>query len=93
MTANQYIEERIRSLISIFNDIQIKYWIYFEYKTHLVEVIPAEFMVQNEDYFKEEAQIIEQFNELFPSENIFFISDDSPIQIQHPDLVLGVGTP
>jgi len=92
MTSKDYIEEKLRYLISTFPDIQIKYEHILGTNSHLVEIIPAEFMVANEDYMKEEARIIEEFEQLFPSETIDFISDDSDIRIEHPDLELGVNT-
>jgi len=92
MTSKEYIEEKLRYLISTFNHIQIKYEYIPGTQSHLIEIIPAEFMVANEDYMKEEAIIIEEFDQLFPTETIHFISDDSDIKIEHPELVLGVNT-
>ena len=89
MTATDYIQDKLRSLISTFTDIQIRYEYKLSTKTHLIEVIPADFMVENEDYFKEEAKITEEFEQLFPSESIFFISNDSSITIENPVLELG----
>jgi hypothetical protein len=45
-------------------------------------------MQGNEDYFKEEAQIMEEFEQLFPDESIDFISNDSDIRIENADLEL-----
>ena len=90
MKATDYIQEKLRVLISTFTDIQIRYEYELSTKTHLVEVIPSDFMVENEDYFKEEAKITEEFEQLFPSEKIFFISNDSSIKIENPDLELGI---
>ncbi|HET6556373.1 MAG TPA: hypothetical protein VFG54_03605 [Prolixibacteraceae bacterium] len=89
MTAKDYIEEKLRSLKSTFTDIQIRYEHNPVAKSHLVEIIPSDFMVGNEDYFKEEAKITDEFNQLFPSESIDFISDDSSIKIEDADLELG----
>lgn len=91
MRAKDFIEEKLRYLTSTFTHIQVKYEYLPGTRSHLVEIIPAEFMVANEDYMKEEARITEEFEQLFPSETIDFISDDSDIKIEHPDLELGVG--
>lgn len=89
MTAKTYIEEKLRSLRSTFPGIQIRYEHDPVAKRHLVEIIPSEFMEGNEDYFKEEAKITDEFIQLFPSESIDFISDDSSIRIDDADLELG----
>lgn len=88
MTAKNFVEEKLRFLTSIFDGIQIKYKYTPREKTHLVEVIPADFMVGNEDYFKEEAMILEEFDQLFPDESLDFISNDSDIRIENADLEL-----
>lgn len=88
MRSKDFVEEKLRFLTSIFKDIRIKYKYMPQNRSHLVEVIPADFMVGNEDYFKEEAQIIEEFDQLYPDESIDFISNDSDIRIENPDLEL-----
>lgn len=88
MTAKDFVEEKLRYLTSIFKGIRIKYKYIQDNRSHLVEVIPADFMVGNEDYFKEEAQIMEEFEQLFPEESIDFISNDSDIRIENADLEL-----
>lgn len=89
MTAKEFIEEKLKSLKSTFNDIHIRYEHDPVAKSHLVEIIPSVFMEGNEDYFKEEAKITDEFIQLFPSESIDFISDDSSIKIDNADLELG----
>lgn len=86
MTAKDFIGEKLWFLTSIFKGIYIKYKYIPGENSHLVEVIPSEFMQGNEDYFKEEAMIMEEFNQLFPNERIDFISNDSDISIENADL-------
>lgn len=89
MTAKEFIEEKLRSLKSTFADIQIRYEHNPVAKSHLVEIIPSYFKEGNEDYFKEEAKIVDEFNQLFPSDSLDFISKDSSIKIEDADLELG----
>lgn len=88
MRSKDFVEEKLRFLTSIFKGIHIKYKYIPGERSHLVEIIPADFMQGNEDYFKEEAQIIEEFDQLYPDESIDFISNDSDIRIENPDLEL-----
>ena len=89
MTAKDYIEEKLKLLNSTFTDIQIRYGYDPATRSHLIKIVSSYFMEGNEDYFKEEAKIADEFNLLFPSESIHFISDDSSIKIQNADLELG----
>lgn len=88
MEAKKFVEEKLRFLTSIFKGIRIKYKYIPAGRSHLVEIIPSDFMQGNEDYFKEEAQIMEEFEQLFPDESIDFISNDSDIRIENADLEL-----
>lgn len=89
MTAKEYIEEKLQMLKSTFEDIEIRYEHDPVTKSHLVEIIPSYFKEGNEDYFKEEAKIVDEFNQLFPSDSLDFISKDSSIKIENADLELG----
>lgn len=89
MTAKDYIEEKLRLLKSTFTDIQIRYEHDPVAQSHLVEITPSYFKEGNEDYFKEEAKIVDEFNQLFPSDSVDFISKDSSIKIEDADLELG----
>lgn len=89
MTAKDYIEEKLKELKSTFTDIQIRYGYDPDTGSHLVKIAPSYFREGNEDYFKEEAKIVDEFNQLFPSESIDFISEDSSIKIENTDLELG----
>ena len=89
MTAKDYIEEKLRMLKSTFADIQIRYEHDPVAKSHLVEIIPSYFKEGNEDYFKEEAKIVDEFNQLYPDDSLDFISKDSSIKIEDADLELG----
>lgn len=89
MTAKDYIEEKLMELKSTFADIQLRYGYDPATRSHLVKIVPSYFREGNEDYFKEEAKIVDEFNQLFPSESIDFISEDSSIKIKNADLELG----
>ena len=89
MIAKDFIEEKLRLLASKFIDIQIRYEYRANTNSHLIEIIPLSFFEGNETYFEEEAKIEDEFEQLFPSENIVFISEDSLTVIKRADLELG----
>ena len=89
MIAKDFIEEKLRLLASKFIDIQIRYEYRANTNSHLIEIIPLSFFEGNETYFEEEAKIEDEFEQLFPSENIVFISEGSLTVIKRADLELG----
>ncbi len=89
MKANDFIEEKLRLLASKFKEIHIRYEHRVITRSHLIEIIPLSFYEENESYFEEEANIEDEFEKLFPEENIVFISEGSLTEIKNADLELG----
>ena len=89
MKARDYIENKLNELVSRFDDIQIRYEYRNNTRSHLVEIIPLSFFEENEEYFEEEVAFEDEFEQLFPSENIVFISEGSLTEIKTPHLKLG----
>ena len=89
MTAKEYIEENLKFLASKFSDIQIRYEHRANTGSHLIEIMPLSFFEGNGSYLEEETKIEDEFEQLFPSENIVFISEGSLTVIKKADLELG----
>lgn len=89
MTAQGFIEEKLRALALKFIDIKIRYEYRANTYSHLIEIIPLSFFEGNKDYFEDEAKIEDEFEQLFPTENIVFISEGSLTAIKKADLELG----
>jgi len=77
MTAKDYIEEKLSLLASKFTDIKIRYEHHANTGSHLIEIMPLSFFEENGSYLEEETKIEDEFEQLFPSENIVFISEGS----------------
>jgi hypothetical protein len=89
MKAKDFIEEKLRLLASKFKEVHIRYEYRTNTRSHLVEIIPLRFFEENESYFEEEANIEDEFEKLYPEENIIFISEGSLTEIKNADLELG----
>jgi len=89
MIAKDFIEEKLRILASKFIDIQIRYEYRVNTNSHLIEIIPLSFFEGNESYFEKETKLEDEFEQLFPSENIVFISEGSLTVIKKADLEFG----
>jgi len=89
MTATDYIEEKLRVLASKFTDIKIRYEHRSNTGSHLIEIVPLSFFEGNGSYLEEETKIEDEFELLFPSENIVFVSEGSLTVIKRADLELG----
>lgn len=89
MKSTEFIETKLNELYAQFNDIKIRYEIRANTNSHLIEIIPLCFFEENEEYIACETKIEEEFESIFPSENIVFISEDSLTEIINPDFKLG----
>jgi hypothetical protein len=89
MKANEYIEKKLKELSSEFTEVKIRYEYRATTQSHIIEVIPLSFIKNNEAYLLKEATIEEEFEKLFPMEDIIFISEDSLTEIRKAELELG----
>jgi hypothetical protein len=89
MNSKEFLTAKLKELSSIFEDIKIRY----EYRkstcSHIIEIIPLAVFRNNEDYMSAEANLEDEFEHLFPQEDIVFISEGSLTEIKDPDLILG----
>lgn len=85
----RYIQDKLHDLFVQINGVKLRY----EYReisdTHIIEVLPSEVYNQNEDYLAFETSFENEFQLLFPDQNIMFVSEDSLTEIKKPDIKLG----
>lgn len=89
MKSKQYLLEKLQELSLNFKDIKIRYEHRLNTSSHLIEVIPLAIFQSNEEYMLAEANLEDEFENLFPQEDIVFVSEDSLTEIKRPDLLLG----
>jgi hypothetical protein len=89
MKSREFIEKNLRSLALKFDEAKIRYEYRESTQSHIIEVVPLNFYEKNESYMEEEDRIEDEFEELFPTENIIFISEESLTEINKPDYELG----
>lgn len=83
----KFLEKKLKELFSKFPKSNIRYEFVSNRDIHLIEVTPLDFY-NNEKYKKAETIIEDEFELLFPKENILFISDESLNKITKVNLEL-----
>lgn len=81
MKPSEFINKKIKYLKFKFKDIEIKYQYKITTNTHIIKILPLSLYENNIEYIMEEEDIENEFTELYPFEELLFISDDSLIQI------------
>lgn len=81
MKPSEFIKNKIEYLKFKFKDIEIKYQYKITTNTHIIKILPLSLYENNIEYIMEEEDIENEFTELYPFEELLFISDDSLIQI------------
>ncbi|HQB77933.1 MAG TPA: hypothetical protein PLJ52_06265 [Tenuifilaceae bacterium] len=89
MKAQEFLIEKLRGLSSKYEEVKIRYEYRANTQSHIIEIIPLSFFDKNAEYLLDEANIERHFEELYPSQNIVFISEGSLIEIRNADLELG----
>ena len=89
MRSKEFLIEKLKELSSKFENIKIRYEYRVSTCSHLVEVIPLAVFDNDDAYMSEEEKLENEFESLFPGEDIVFISEDSLTKIKDPELMLG----
>jgi len=89
MSAKEFLTDKLKKMSLKFKDIKIRYEYRKSTMSHIVEVIPLLIFNNDEEYMRVEFELEEEFENLFPDEDIVFVSEDSLTEIKNPDLLLG----
>ncbi|MDR1981993.1 MAG: hypothetical protein LBQ39_10315 [Tannerellaceae bacterium] len=88
MDAKQYILNELGALIVKVPNVRVRYEYDENALVHCIEVIPNEIYHLNNEYVLWENEMTDKFIELFPKQNICFISDDALVGIENEEYVL-----
>ncbi len=87
MNSRDFIIKTLNNIVENYSNIQFEYKLNNTTITHTIKVSPKEIYNNDETYMNIESSFETIFERLFPSENILFISEDSLIDIETPELV------
>jgi len=88
MDSINLIKDELEVLSSLIEGIEIRYEFKRSISTHLIEVKPIDLFNSNKLYIEKEIELEEKFSELFPNEDLVFVTEDSLSKIENPDLIL-----
>jgi len=86
-TAKEFLIDNLNWLSESFPEINIRYEI--RNNNHIIEIVPVSIFENDENYLKAELLLEKQFEQLFPDEEIIFISEDSLTQIKNAEYEFG----
>lgn len=84
MKSIEYIKKKLQFLHDKFNNLNIGYQYKSFLNTHVIDVRPKDVFENDESYALLQLSIEDEFEELFPQEEIVFVSEDSLISINNP---------
>ncbi len=88
MKSKQFIQAELKKIYSIFEGIEIRYEYRDSISTHIIEIKPIELYEGNTEYIVKEIELKNSFSDMFPHEDILFITDDYLTQIRVTELKL-----
>jgi hypothetical protein len=91
MKSKEFIIQRLNKFASSFPELKLRYEFNQNTVTHIIEVKPLHIYESNEDYLRAEDEFEEEFEKLYPSEEIIFISEGSLTEIKNPEHEIGYG--
>lgn len=88
MGAKEFIMNELELFIKQFTMTRVRYE-YDKYSSvHFVEVVPNEIYNFDDEYLRWEDDVYQRFVSQFPAQTICFISDDDPVCVEYPELIL-----
>ncbi|WP_333696548.1 hypothetical protein [Flavobacterium sp.] len=84
MKVKDYIIEKINDLVSVFPSLKVSYQIDNYSNSNYIKVIPKKDFESNLEYQKFETELIIEFIEKYPFDEIVFVTDDCLIDIDKP---------
>lgn len=82
MRAQEFIIEKLNSLINKFKTIKARYEYDITSKSHIIEITPNDIYHHDSTYIEWERKMMSEFLSEFGGENICFISDDDMMGIE-----------
>ncbi len=77
------IISELEIFIKIFSNVRVRYEYNESTLTHIIEIVPNEVYYFNHEYISWESKLFDKFINLYPTENICFISDDVLVGIKN----------
>lgn len=90
MKATNFLLEKLSAIYNAHSYLEIKYEFRSHISTHIVEVRPSHCFEGDKEYITQQILIEDMFENLFPTEEIVFITDNPLLKIKDPLLSLGV---
>ena len=88
MEAKEFIMNELELFIKQFTMTRVRYEYDKFSSVHFVEVVPNEIYHFDDEYLRWEDDVYERFVSQFPTQTICFISDDDPVSVEYPELIL-----
>ena len=85
MEAREFIISKIKELVLIFPATRCRYEDHFLSASHFVEIIPSEIYHLDSKFSAWEEDVVFEFIQTFPDQNICFISDDALVGLSKID--------
>ncbi|MFK5878720.1 MAG: hypothetical protein QM478_04395 [Flavobacteriaceae bacterium] len=90
MKSIDYLKENLKNLHNSCSYLEIKYEYRDYMNTHIIEVKPVHCFSKDEKYAEGQVLLEEKFEELFPEEELLFITKNELISVENPILILGI---
>lgn len=84
MTQQDFVKSSVDRILNQFPGVKCRYEYHNASYTHFIEVVPHSIYDNEDDYINLEEAIVTEFEQLFPDENICFLSDNSIYKLHNP---------
>lgn len=86
-SSNDFLKTELKLIFLTLDGVEIRYEFRKSSQTHIVEVKPKSVFRNSAKYIEMEMELDKKFVELFPDEELLFISNDSLTKITSPEII------
>ena len=90
MESITFLRDKLNELYNLHPYLEIRYEHISYLPLHIVDVRPVHCFKGDKPYIDNEIQLEDLFEQMFPNEEILFVSEESLMQVENPILTLGV---
>src|SRR5690554_282667 len=88
--AKNFLRKRLNEIFVAIDNIEIAYEHRLTTNTHIIEVKPNSVFKESKAYADMEMALEEEFEQMFPEEELLFISENSLTQLEQPEFKFSV---
>jgi hypothetical protein len=85
MKSKEFLKDRLFRIFSSISNLSIKYQHFSEKNLHLIQIIPLQDVLADQNFIVQKLNLIHDFKKNFPAEKLTFVDENSNVKLTSPE--------